>query len=84
MQAPECIHGVADLVALRAGSQRGQSEARLIQCKVGSYFSLAHRAALCTAAHAVGATAWLAFCGKAPGRSAIVFAPVCLTVNGRK
>ncbi len=68
--------GACDLVAMRAGETP-----RLVQCRIGSHFSLVHRAALCAAARAAGATAWLAVRGK--GRSAIVFVPVYLPADGR-
>ncbi len=75
--------GECDLVALRAHGD-GRCEARLIQCKVGPHFSLTHRAALCSAAHAAGATAWLAFRGKASGRHAIVWHELILSEGSRE
>ncbi len=75
-------HGACDLVALRSNGEGG-CEVRLVQCKVGPHFSLVHRAALCSAARAVGATAWLAFRGKTPGRHAIVWHELILSAGRR-
>ncbi len=70
--------GECDLVALRAGEK-----ACLVQCKIGPHFSLVHRAELSRAACMAGATAWLAFRGKAPGHHAIVWYELVLPADGR-